>query len=133
VYDGKFHTVDSKEVAFVTAAKKAFLDAVSRASPVVLEPVVEVHVTVPQANMGDITGDLSGKRGRINGTEALGGGMVDISGLVPLAELGNFQSQLKSVTGGAGSYSMSFSHYDPVPSSVQQNLASDFSPRADDD
>jgi elongation factor G len=133
VYDGKFHTVDSKEVAFVTAAKKAFLDAVSRASPVVLEPVVEVHVTVPQANMGDITGDLSSKRGRINGTEALGGGFVDISGLVPLAELGNFQSQLKSVTAGAGSYSMAFSHYDPVPSGVQQNLASEFSPRAEDD
>ncbi len=133
VYDGKHHPVDSKEVAFVTAAKKAFLDAVGNASPVVLEPVVEVHVTVPQQNMGDITGDLSSKRGRINGTEALGGGMVDISGLVPLAELGSFQSELKSVTGGAGSYTMAFSHYDPVPPNVQHDLASAFSPRADED
>jgi len=133
VYDGKHHPVDSKEVAFVTAAKKAFRDAVGNASPVVLEPVVEVHVTVPQQNMGDITGDLSSKRGRINGTEALGGGMVDISGLVPLAELGNFQSELKSVTGGAGSYTMAFSHYDPVPANVQQDLAAAYSPRADED
>jgi len=133
VYDGKYHAVDSKEVAFVTAAKKAFLDAVSNASPVVLEPVAEVHVTVPQQNMGDITGDLSSKRGRINGTEALGGGMVDISGLVPLAELGGFQSQLKSVTGGAGSYTLAFSHYDPVPPNVQQELATAYSPRADED
>ncbi len=133
VYDGKYHTVDSKEVAFVTAGKKAFLDAVGKANPVVLEPIVNVHVTAPQQNMGDITGDLSGKRGRINGTEALSGGMVVISGQAPLAELGNFQSLLKSLTGGAGSYTMSFSHYEPVPANVQQQLAAEFKPRADED
>jgi elongation factor G len=133
VYDGKHHPVDSKEVAFVAAARKAFKDAVDKANPVVLEPIVEVQVTAPQQNMGDITGDLSGKRGRINGTESLGGGMVNISGLAPLAELGSFQSQLKSVTGGAGSYSMSFSHYDPVPPNVQQQLTADFDPRAEED
>jgi len=76
VYDGKHHPVDSKEVAFVAVGRKAFLVAIQAASPVVLEPVVEVHVTVPQENMGDIAGDLSAKRGRINATETLAGGMV---------------------------------------------------------
>jgi len=133
VYDGKHHPVDSKEVAFVTAAKKAFLDAVSNASPVVLEPIVEVHVTAPQENLGDITGDLSGKRGRISGTEALGGGQITVTGQAPLAELASFQSQLKSATGGAGSYTMSFSHYEPVPANVQEQLTAGFSPRPDED
>ncbi|MGI9335958.1 MAG: elongation factor G [Gammaproteobacteria bacterium] len=133
VYDGKHHPVDSKEVAFVMAGKKAFVDAVSKASPIVLEPIVDVHVTVPQDNMGDITGDLSSKRGRISGTESLAGGLVMISGKVPLAELGSYQSELKSVTGGAGSYSMEFSHYDPVPANVQEQLVSAFNPAQDED
>ncbi|MDX1433095.1 MAG: elongation factor G [Gammaproteobacteria bacterium] len=133
VYDGKFHAVDSKEVAFVTAGKKAFLDAISNANPIVLEPIVDIHVTVPQDKMGDITGDLSSKRGRINGTTALPGGMVTVSGQVPLSELGNYQSQLKSVTGGEGSYSMELSHFDPVPPNIQQQLMAEFKPSADED
>jgi len=133
VHDGKHHPVDSKEVAFVAAGKKAFLDAVSKANPIVLEPIVDIHVTVPQASMGDITGDLSSRRGRISGTTALGGGMVTVSGQVPLSELGNYQSQLKSVTGGEGSYSMEFSHYDPVPAPIQQSLMAEFKPSADED
>ena len=133
VYDGKHHSVDSKEVAFVAAGKKAFVDAVSKAAPIVLEPIVDIQVTVPQANMGDIAGDLSSKRGRISGTEAMSAGMVTVSGQAPLAELGSYQSELKSVTGGTGSFSMELSHYDPVPSNIQQQLVSEFKPAADED
>lgn len=133
VHDGKFHAVDSKEVAFVAAAKKAFLDAIEKAKPVVLEPVVDIHVSVPQENMGDITGDLSSKRGRISGTSTGSGGMLTVSGKVPLSELDSYQSELKSVTGGAGSYAMEFSHYDPVPAMIQKQLAAEFKPAADED
>ncbi len=133
VYDGKHHSVDSKEIAFVQAGKKAFVDAVQKARPIVLEPVVDIDITVPQENMGDIAGDLSGKRGRVGGTNAVGGGMVTVSGQVPLAELETFQSDLKSVTGGAGTYAMQFSHYDPVPRPVQDKLVADFNPDLDDD
>ncbi len=132
VYDGKFHAVDSKEIAFVAAGKKAFMDAVSKARPIVLEPIVEIAVTAPQASMGDIAGDLSSKRGRISGTNALPGGMVMISGQVPLSELDNYQSELKSVTGGTGSYTMEYSHYDPVPAAVQQRLVAEFKPSVDE-
>jgi len=133
VHDGKHHPVDSKEIAFVAAGKKAFMDAVSKAKPIVLEPIVDIEVTVPQDNMGDIAGGISGKRGRISGTLSLGGGLVAISGQVPLSELEMYQSELKSVTGGAGYYTISFSHYDPVPMNTQQQLMSDFKPGQDDD
>lgn len=128
VYDGKYHAVDSKEVAFVTAGKKAFIDAVKQARPVILEPIVTIHVTTPSGSMGDIAADLSGKRGRITNTSSLPGGMVDISGQVPLSELENYQSQLKSMTGGVGSYLIEFSHYDPVPAKTQQHLIAQFKP-----
>jgi elongation factor G len=133
VHDGKFHAVDSKEVAFVAAGKKAFLDAIQKANPVVLEPVVDIHISVPQENMGDITGDLSAKRGRISGTSTGSNGMLTVSGQVPLSELDSYQSELKSVTGGAGSYAMEFSHYDPVPAAIQKQLAAEFKPAADED
>ncbi|MCC6608798.1 MAG: elongation factor G [Burkholderiales bacterium] len=126
VYDGKSHPVDSKEIAFVSAGRKAFLDAVAKARPIVLEPIVNIEVTVPEQAMGDITGDLSAKRGQVTGTQAGPGGMLTVSGLVPISELGNYQSRLKSVTGGAGSYSVAFSHYEPVPPQVQQQLVSEF-------
>ena len=133
VYDGKHHSVDSKEVAFVAAGKKAFVDAVGKAAPIVLEPIVDIQVTVPQTNMGDVAGDLSSKRGRISGTEAMSAGMVVVSGQAPLSELGSYQSELKSVTGGAGSYTMALSHYDPVPANIQQQLVAEFKPAADED
>ena len=113
VYDGKTHPVDGKEVAFITAGKKAFLDAVMKARPIVLEPIVHIEVTVPEANLGDVTGDISSKRGQVTGTQPVRGGMVTVAGLVPLSELNNYQSRLKSLTGGAGSYSVEFSHYEP--------------------
>jgi elongation factor G len=124
VYDGKSHPVDSKEVAFVSAGRKAFLDAINKARPIVLEPIVNIQVNVPEQNIGDITGDLSSKRGQVTGTQPMGGGLVSINGQVPLSELNGYQSRLKSVTGGAGSFSMELSHYEPVPPPVQQQLVS---------
>ena len=126
VYDGKHHPVDSKEVAFISAGRKAFLDAVDKAQPVVLEPVVVVDIACPDGAMGDITGDLSSKRGQITATEATGAGTCTIRGLVPLAELNGFANRLKSVTGGQGTYAMSFAHYDAVPPSVQSQLVADY-------
>ena len=128
VYDGKHHPVDSKEVAFVSAGRKAFIDAVKKARPVVLEPIVNIAITVPSAAMGDITADLSGRRGRISNTRALAGGMIEISGQVPLSEVEQYQSQLKSMTGGHGAYTIELSHYDPVPARTQQHLIAEFKP-----
>jgi elongation factor G len=126
VYDGKHHAVDSKEVAFVSAGRKAFLDALEKARPIVLEPIVNVEIICPETCMGDITGDLSGKRGQITGTDSLGAGTCAIRGLAPLAELNGYANRLKSVTGGQGSYSMSLSHYEAVPPNVQAQLHSEY-------
>lgn len=133
VYDGKYHTVDSKEIAFVTAAKKAFLEAISKAKPMILEPIMKVEVTVPDEAMGTVTGDLSVKRGKIQGSDIQAGKMVSISAEVPLSELSNYQTQLKSVTGGHGFYTMEFSHYEPVPSPIQQQLVACYKPTESDD
>jgi len=133
VTDGKHHPVDSKEVAFVTAGKRAFIDAVNRAKPVLLEPMVNIEVTVPSAYLGDITGDLSGKRGRIQGTDMLAGDQSLITAVVPLAEVSNYQSQLKSVTGGAGSYTMDLAGYEPVPPHVQEQIVAQFQPQHEED
>jgi elongation factor G len=122
VYDGKSHSVDSKEVAFVAAGRKAFLDAIAKARPIVLEPIVNIQVNVPETNIGDVTGDLSSKRGHVGGTQSLAGGLVSVMGQVPLSELNGYGSRLKSWSGGQGSYSVEFSHYEPVPPNVQQNL-----------
>ena len=123
VYDGKSHAVDSKEIAFVAAGRKAFLDAVVKARPIVLEPIVNIQVNVPEANIGDVTGDLSSKRGHVGGTNAFPGGLMTVNGKVPLSELNGYSSRLKSWTGGQGSYSVEFSHYEEVPPNVQQQLA----------
>jgi len=122
VYDGKSHPVDSKEVAFRAAGKGAFVDALEKAKAVLLEPIVNVEVTIPAENMGDITGDLASKRGKVLGQDMLAGNFVVIKAQVPLAEVTQYNSQLKSVTGGRGSYSMSLSHYEVVPGNVQQQV-----------
>ncbi|MDY7009535.1 MAG: elongation factor G [Planctomycetota bacterium] len=122
ITDGKHHPVDSKEVAFRTAGKFAFIDAVQKAKAVLLEPIVTMEITVPSQYMGDIAGDLSSRRGRILGQDMLPGGIVSISAQAPLAEVVQYNSQLRSVTGGQGSYTMEFSHYDPVPGNVQQQI-----------
>lgn len=130
VYDGKHHPVDSKEVAFRAAGKYAFIDAIQKAKPVLLEPIVNMEVTVPEANVGTVTGDLSGKRGRIQGTDILPGGLAQVKAIAPLSEVMQYQSQLKSVTGGQGSFVMEFSHYEPVPPQVQQQIAAQYKPHA---
>jgi len=127
VYDGKSHPVDSKEVAFRAAGKGAFTDAVEKAKPVLLEPIVNMEITVPSENMGDITGDLASKRGRVQGQDILAGNIIVIKAQVPLAEVKQYNSQLKSVTGGRGSYSMTLSHYEPVPANVQQQIIAQYS------
>jgi len=133
VYDGKYHTVDSKEVAFVSAGKKACIAAIKAAHPMVLEPIVNISITVPNQNLGDITGDFAGKRGRITSTTSLAGGMTTIQGQVPLSEVSGYQSHLKSMTGGAGYYALEFSHYDYVPPRRQQELAAEFKPREEEE
>ncbi len=133
VYDGKHHPVDSKEVAFRAAGKGAFTDAVQKAKPVLLEPIVNMEICVPSENMGDITGDMASKRGRVVGQEVLPGGMIVIKAQVPLAEVTQYNSQLKSVTGGQGSYSMELSHYEPVPSNVQQQVVTAYKKEKESD
>ncbi|MGH8735934.1 MAG: elongation factor G [Burkholderiales bacterium] len=132
VYDGKSHPVDSKEVAFVAAGRKAFLDALSKARPIVLEPIVNVEVALPEANMGDIAGDLSGRRGHIKGSEAPRPGTLRVSAQAPLSELETFPSRLKALTAGHGSYTLEFSHYEPAPSSLQQKLVAQHNPAAEE-
>ncbi len=129
VYDGKYHTVDSKEIAFIIAGRKAFQDAVQKARPAILEPIVNIEVVAPESSMGTIAGDISGKRGRISGTRTLPNGMVSITGQAPLSELTQYQSQLKSVTGGQGSYTVEFSHYEQVPANIQQAIVAQYKPK----
>ena len=133
VYDGKYHPVDSKEVAFVSAGKKAFLDAVAKARPIVLEPIVNLDVNVPEQYMGDVTGGLASKRARINGTDALRGGVLVVKAQAPLAEVVDYQTELRSLTGGEGRFAMELSHYDPVPAQVQKQLAEAYRPKAEED
>ncbi|MEC9372425.1 MAG: elongation factor G, partial [Planctomycetota bacterium] len=133
VYDGKHHPVDSKEVAFVTAGKRAFIDAVQKARPVLLEPYVHLEVTAPASYMGDLTSDISGKRGRVQGTDMLPGDLCVVKALAPLSEILNYSSQLKSMTQGQGSYTMDYSHDEPTPPNVQQDIVAQFKPHEDED
>ncbi len=133
VYDGKHHAVDSKEVAFVSAGRKAFLDALQKATPIVLEPIMKLEITAPASAIGDITGDLATKRARINGSGSLPGQRATLMALVPLAEVSEYQSRLKALTGGQGAYTMELSHYDPVPPRKQYELAQAWRPRAEEE
>ncbi|MCV6638724.1 elongation factor G [Candidatus Albibeggiatoa sp. nov. NOAA] len=133
VYDGKHHPVDSKEIAFSSAGKKAFLKAIENAKPKILEPIMQMQIVAPEDAMGTITGDLSAKRGRILGTDVSGGQQLQIEATCPLSELENYQTELKSMTGGAGFFSMEFSGYEPVAAHIQQQLVADFKPEDSDD
>ena len=126
VYDGKYHPVDSKEVAFVAAGKKAFLDAISKARPIVLEPIVGVEINCPASTMGDVTGDLSSRRGQVTGTNTLTAGMLAVGGMAPLSELDGYAARLKSMTGGQGAWTMALSHYEQAPPNLQQQLATEY-------
>jgi elongation factor G len=120
--DGKTHPVDSKDIAFQIAGRGVFRDAFMKAKPVLLEPIVNMEISIPASHMGDIAGDLSGRRGRILGQDMLPGNMCVVRAQAPLAEVMQYNSQLRSVTGGQGSYTMELSHYEPVPGNVQQQI-----------
>ncbi|WP_298835239.1 elongation factor G [uncultured Piscinibacter sp.] len=132
VYDGKSHSVDSKDIAFATAGRKAFIDAVLKARPIVLEPIVKVEITAPESAMGDITGDLSARRGQVSGTRALAGGTMVVNGQAPLSELSAYQARLNGLTGGQGRYTLELSHYEAVPPTLQTQLASQFKLKDDE-
>ena len=123
VYDGSYHEVDSSEMAFHIAGSLAFKDAMQKASPILLEPIMRVEVTTPEDYMGDVIGDINSRRGRIEGMEDIGGGKM-IRGYVPLSEMFGYSTDLRSRTQGRGNYSMFFEKYEPVPKSVQEKILS---------
>jgi len=133
VYDGKYHPVDSKEVAFVTAGRRAFIDAVKKARPVIMEPVVDLEITAPSSAMGGIASDLSGKRGQVLDTQILPGDMVIIKAKAPLSEMNAYSAQIKSMTGGQGSYVMDYSHDERTPPNVQAEIVAAYKPHPEDD
>ena len=121
VYDGSYHEVDSSEMAFKVAGSLAFKDAMKKADPVLLEPIMKVDVTMPEEYMGDVIGDINSRRGRIEGMEDVGGGRI-VHGYVPLAEMFGYSTDLRSRTQGRGNYSMFFDHYEKVPKNVQEKV-----------
>jgi elongation factor G len=131
VYDGKHHTVDSKEIAFINAGKKALIAAVQAARPCLLEPIVNVEISAPEHNMGDITGDLASRRGQVSGTRSDSSGALTVLAQAPLSELASYQSRLNSLTGGQGRYTIAFSHYEQVPPNLQAQLASQYKLKED--
>jgi elongation factor G len=128
VHDGKSHSVDSKDIAFATAARKATWVAIMEARPIVLEPIVDVEILAPASAMGDITGDLASRRGQVNGTEAQLGGTMIVRGQAPAAELIAYATRLNAMTSGEGHYTIAFSHYEPAPMSVQNALRQEHKP-----
>jgi elongation factor G len=128
VHDGKSHSVDSKDIAFATAARKATWVAIMEARPIVLEPIVDVEILAPASAMGDITGDLASRRGQVNGTEAQLGGAMIVRGQAPAAELIAYATRLNAMTSGEGHYTVRFSHYEAAPTSVQNALRKEHKP-----
>ena len=124
VYDGSYHEVDSSEMAFHIAGSMAFKEAMAKASPVLLEPIMKVEVTMPEEYMGDVIGDINSRRGRIEGMDDIGGGKM-VKAYVPLAEMFGYSTDLRSKTQGRGNYSMFFEKYEPVPKSVQEKVLAD--------
>jgi elongation factor G len=131
VYDGKHHDVDSKEIAFMTAGKKAFLDAIRKAKPILLEPFVEVTITFPGEFMGDVSGDIATRRGRVSDTQ-MKGDICILTAIAPLSGLQSYATELRSITSGAGSFSMKYSHDEPAPGDVQQAEMANFRHHDDD-
>jgi elongation factor G len=129
VYDGKSHPVDSKDIAFRTAGKMAFRDALTRARPVLLEPIVSLDVTVGEAHLGTVTADMKTLRGRVMGVDTTPAGQSVVHVQAPLAELSTYGAQLRGATGGEGSFVMELSHYDIVPTAVQQKLVASYKPK----
>lgn len=133
VYDGKYHAVDSKEVAFVKAGRRAFIEAVAKAKPVLLEPHVMLEVTAPSQYMGDLTGDLSTKRARVQDTVMISSDTCLIRATAPLGELQNYSNQLKSITAGSGTFTMDYDHDEQTPHHIQQEVVAAFEGHKDED
>ena len=133
VHYGKHHPVDSNETAFKKAGSMAFREVFLKAHPALLEPVVKLEVTVPNDNVGDVSSDFSGRRGRMMGMESAGGGMTTIEAEVPLSEVTTYARTLSSMTGGQGSYTMEFAHYDAVPGNVQKEIIDKAAHKEDDE
>ncbi|HEY5473453.1 MAG TPA: elongation factor G, partial [Candidatus Limnocylindrales bacterium] len=119
--DGKFHAVDSSDMAFRTCGRKAFREGVKQAGPTILEPVMHVEITAPDEFLGDIMGDLNSRRGRVQGMEPADGQTV-VKAQVPLAEMLTYSQTLRSITGGRGDFHMEYSHYDEVPRQIQEKI-----------
>ena len=132
VFDGKHHSVDSKEIAFAIAGRKALLAAIREARPVVLEPIVDVEINAPSTSMGDITGDLASRRGLVSGTTNSAAGGVRIRGQAPMSELSGYQARLNGLTAGQGRYTVALSHFEAVPPAVQQQLVGAFKAHDED-
>ncbi|MCK5718027.1 MAG: elongation factor G [Thiomargarita sp.] len=132
VYDGKHHAVDSKEIAYITAGKKAFLDAIKQAKPLILEPIAKTDITIPNENIGHITGEIASKGGRILGSDMRPSNMVCVKTEVPQSALNHYQTELKSATGGQGFFTMVLSHYAAVSAKTQQQLIAQYLNIGDD-
>ena len=132
LYDGKTHPVDGKEIAFITAGRKAFLEAAAKARPVVLEPIVSLELSVPQEAIGAVSGELSARRGQVSGTGTARAGMATVGARAPLAELADFQGRLKAITGGQGSYVLELLGYEEAPPTVQNRLRAAWRPHDED-
>ena len=124
VHYGKHHEVDSSEAAFKIAGSMAFRNVFQQARPALLEPVVKMEITVPESNVGDVYSDMSSRGGRVQGADSAGGGYQTVFAEVPLREVTTYARTLSSMTGGQGSFSMEFSHYDVMPGNVQQEVIS---------
>ncbi len=133
LYDGKYHDVDSKEIAFVTAARKAFKDAIAKARPKLLEPYVLCEVTAPSKFMGDITGHMSTKRGRVQDSLMIGADTCMVRAIAPLSELQNYSNELKSMTAGQGAFTMDYSHDEYAPPHLQAEIIAAYKPKAEEE
>ena len=129
VFDGKYHPVDSNEMAFKIASRAAFKDAMQKAKPIVLEPIMRVKISIPDNYMGDVSGDLNHTRGHIMGVDNEEGMQV-LSVEVPLAEMHKYATELRSITHGRGSFEMTFGHYEPVPTQLAANIIADYQARS---
>jgi elongation factor G len=122
ITDGKEHPVDSSEMAFKLASRGAFREATKNASPVLLEPIMDLTVYVEEKNLGDVMSDLSGRRGRISGQNPIGGGIIEVDAQVPQAELLRYAIDLRSMTSGTGSFEVEFSHYAPITGKIAEEV-----------
>ncbi|MHB0936684.1 MAG: elongation factor G [Armatimonadota bacterium] len=133
LYDGQYHPVDSKDIAFQSAGRLGFQDAMAKAQPVLLEPYVHVEITVPDEYIGDIIGGLSSKRGRVQGSDSQGGGVSVVRGQVPQAEMFQYSNELRALTQGRGSFTMSFSHYEEVPPHIADQIIAEAKRRSEEE